>query len=151
MSPFIPQKLPLSTIDWQSLLEPLTAAHSAIARYDGRLESIVNPQVLLSPLMTKEAVLSSKIEGTVATLEEVLEYEADPETETEKYDDIQEILNYRKAMWEAESHLKSRPMSLNLIKQTHSILLDGVRGQNKARGHFRTIQNWIGKPNCTIE
>lgn len=143
--------LPISDINWSKLISKLSSAHSAIARYDGRLESIPNPNVLLSPLMTKEAVLSSKIEGTQATLEEVLEFEADPDTETERFADIEEILNYRKALWHAESALQARPMSLNLVKEMHSILLDGVRGRDKSRGEFRVIQNWIGKLGTPIE
>ena len=76
--PFVPEHLPLKNIDWGGLVGLIGKANRAIARYDGQLEGIPNPRVLLSPLMTQEAVLSSKIEGTVATLEEVLKYEVDP-------------------------------------------------------------------------
>lgn len=148
--PFTPQLLPLDEITWSSLVSLISEANSALARYDGHLEGIPNPRVLLSPLLTQEAVLSSKIEGTQATLEEVLEFEADPRP-TERYEDIEEILNYRKALSFAEEELKNRPLCLNLIRNMHGVLLDGVRGQNRGRGEFRRIQNWIGKPNTPIE
>jgi Fic family protein len=75
--PFEPRMLPLDNIDWQNLIGLIGEANAALARYDGLLESIPDAEVLLSPLLTQEAVLSSKIEGTQATLEEVLEFELD--------------------------------------------------------------------------
>ena len=143
--------LPLKTIDWSSLVKSISNANSAIARYDGRLEGIVNPRVLLSPLLTKEAVLSSRIEGTQATLQEVLQFEADPKAHTEKFHDIQEIMNYRQALDFAVDEMQKRPVSLNLVKKMHSILLDNVRGRHKARGYFRKEQNWIGQKGCAID
>jgi len=151
--PYKPQKLPLDSIDWGSLVDLIARANAALARYDGMLETMVNPTLLLSPLTTQEAVLSSRIEGTQATLEEVLEFEADPtrKIEPSKYADIQEIINYSKAMQHAVTLLKTKALCLNLIKELHAILLDSVRGANKARGEFRRIQNWIGPPGCSIE
>jgi len=151
MSPFIAQPLPLKKIAWPDLITSIVKANSAIARYDGQLQGIPNPSVLLSPLMTQEAVLSSKIEGTQATLEEVLKFEADPKKITEKYEDIEEIINYRKSLSFAEGYLQNRPVCLNLIRDMHRVLLNGVQGQNRGRGEFRRIQNWIGKPNTPIE
>jgi Fic family protein len=151
--PYKPMQLPLDCIDWESHVSLIAQANAALARYDGILEAMVNPALLLSPLTTQEAVLSSRIEGTQATLEEVLEFEADPKRkiEPDKYADIQEIINYRQAMQRAVELLEKRPISLNLIRELHSILLDSVRGANKARGEFRRIQNWIGPPDCSIE
>lgn len=153
MKPYVPQQLPLEGIDWTDHVSSIGDANAALARYDGLLSSIVNPSVLLSPLTTQEAVLSSRIEGTQATLEEVLEYEADP---TEKMDpakraDIQEIINYRMAMRHAVEEMEQRPLCLNLLRELHRILLDSVRGRNKAPGEFRRIQNYIGAPSCSIE
>ena len=127
---------------------------AAIARYDGVLAAMPNAGVLLSPLTTNEAVLSSRIEGTQATMGEVLEYEATGDTG--KYDenrkaDIAEILNYRQAMREAERQLQTLPLSLRVIRNIHAVLLSGVRGQNRSPGEFRKIPNWIGPPGCTIE
>ena len=148
---FLPQNLPLDSIDWVRFISLVGQANAEIARYDGILQGISNPGILLSPLTTREAVLSSKIEGTQASLEEVLEYEAAPSLEAEKYDDIQEIINYRKAMRFAVLWLNKKPITLNLIKEMHAILLDSVRGKDKDRGHFRTTQNYIGKAGDSIE
>jgi Fic family protein len=86
---------------------------------------------MLSPLTTQEAVLSSKIEGTQATVDEVLEQEAGLIKEGEKYKDIQEISNYRLALFQASEHLRDYPIRLGLIREIHKILLNSVRGQNK--------------------
>jgi Fic family protein len=151
--PYIPEKLPPAHIDWVSHVPSIAKANAALARYDGILETMVNPVLLLSPLTTQEAVLSSRIEGTQATLEEVLEFETDPTRKIEpaKHADIHEIINYRTAINKAVELLDKKPLCLNLILELHNILMDGVRGANKARGQFRRTQNWIGPAGCTIE
>jgi Fic family protein len=107
---------------------------------------------LLSPLTSQEAVLSSRIEGTQATLGDVLRCEAGEEPAgIEKRIDIQEILNYRSALREAERSLHAKPFTLNLLLRLHEILLNSVRGKNMARGQFRGIQNWIGAKGTPIE
>lgn len=153
MKPYVPDLLPLKNLDWMKFVELIGPSNSELARYDGIIQSMINPHVLLSPLMTNEAVLSSRIEGTQATLEEVLEFEASAkdEIDTEREKDIQEIINYRKSTFHAVDWLKEKPMTLNMIKEIHGILLDSVRGKNKGRGQFRTVQNWIGKPGASIE
>ncbi|NDB03692.1 MAG: Fic family protein, partial [Flavobacteriaceae bacterium] len=105
----------------------------------------------LSPLTTEEAVLSSKIEGTQATVDEVLEQEAGLIKEGEKAKDIQEIINYRDALRSGNHYLNERPITLSFVLELHKILLNSVRGQNKTPGEFRKDQNWIGKYGCTIE
>lgn len=147
----MPQSLPLESLDWVRFITLIGQANAELARYDGILQGIINPAVLLSPLTTNEAVISSKIEGTQASLEEVLKYEASPDVKTEKYDDITEIINYREAMRFAIQWMKEKPMTLNLFKQMHNILLDSVRGKDRGRGNFRTTQNYIGKPGSKIE
>lgn len=141
-----PEKLPLDDIKWEEYVSILAEANRNLAEYNGVLQGMVNPHILLSPLMKQEAVQSSKIEGTKADLEDVLEYEADPsdEIESEKEKDIQEIVNYRKAMGEAIDQMEDRPMNLNLIKGVHFVLLDSVRGKDKARGEFRREEVWLG-------
>jgi cell filamentation protein, protein adenylyltransferase len=152
MKPFVAERLPLTGIDWPSLVPLIGQANRALALYDGILYGVPNPEVLLSPLTTQEAVLSSRMEGTQATLGDVLKFEAGAEVaEESKRQDIQEIINYRRALQTAEEELKKRPFNLNLLLDLHSILLDSVRGRNKARGQFRTEQNWIGPPGSTIE
>jgi Fic family protein len=106
---------------------------------------------MLSPLTREEAVLSSKIEGTQATVDEVLEQEAGLLQEGEKYQDILEILNYRQALFSAREHLNDYPIRLSFIRELHRILMNSVRGQDKTPGEFRLEQNWIGKHGCTME
>lgn len=153
MRPYEPRSLPLDCIEWPAHVPLIGRANAALGRYDGMLQSIMNPAVLLSPLTNQEAVLSSRIEGTQASVEEVLEYEADPREPIEpgKRADIQEILNYRQAMRQAVESLKERPLCLSMVKELHATLLDSVRGRNKARGQFRRVQNFIGSPGCTVE
>lgn len=152
MRPFVPEKLPIAEVKWEPLIPLIAQANRSLAHYDGVLYGVPNPAVLLSPLTTQEAVLSSRIEGTQATLSEVLRHEAGEQVPDEsKRLDIQEIINYRRALRAAEDDLKTRPFRLNLLLELHSILLEGVRGRNKARGRFRTIQNWIGVPRSTID
>lgn len=152
MKPFSPPALPVTSIQWESLIPLIGQANRSLAYYSGILYGISNPDVLLSPMTTREAVLSSKIEGTQATLGEVLKYEAGEEpAEESRHRDIQEIINYRSAMKSAEHELKSRPFTLNLLKHLHAVLLESVRGRNKGRGYFRTLQNWIGRAGCPIE
>lgn len=151
MKPYLPNMLPVESLGWEKLIPLIGKANAALARYDGVLRGIINPAVLLTPLTTQEAVLSSKIEGTIATLEEVLEYEASPDDKTEKSVDIKEIINYRQAMRFAVEELEDHPISFNLIRKIHYGLMDSVRGRNKARGEFRQTQNWLGKPGATIK
>jgi len=138
-------------LDWGRLVSPLGKANRAIAHYDGVLRNVPNPAVLLSPLTANEAVLSSKIEGTQATLQEVLEFESGEETkEPELRADIFEIINYRKALHAARAFLEEKPLHLGTLLRAHDILLDSVRGHNKARGKFRTVQNWIGRQGTNL-
>jgi len=138
MKPCVPDSLPLDCLDVSKLIRRVGSANAAIARYDGLLQSVVNPSVMLSPLTQREAVLSSRIEGTQVTVDEVLEYEVGIEFNPEKTNDIQEVVNYR-------------PISLSLIKQMHAILLDSVRGSEKTPGQFRIEQYWIGSSDSTLE
>lgn len=157
--PYIPDTLPLKNIDWERHVTLIGKANAALARYDGILLGMVNPQVLLSPLTTREAVLSSRIEGTQASLEEVLQYEADvgdPEKNQVQHDspqvrDIHEIINYRKAMGTAVEKMAGRPFGINTIRELHRLLLTGVRGSYKDPGEIRRIQNYIASPGTPID
>ena len=147
-------RFPPDVLDWPQLLPLIGPANAAVARYEGVLHGIPNPNVLLSPLTTQEAVLSSRIEGTQATIGEVLEFEAagEPGDEsTAKKADIHEVLNYRAALAEASRLLEELPLSQRLIRLTHARLMQGVRGRNKDPGEYRRIPNWIGPEGCTIE
>ena len=147
-------EFPPQNIDWAQLVPLVGPANAAIARYDGLLTAIPNASVLLSPLTTKEAVLSSRIEGTQATMGEVLEYEAEPgekSVSSDKEADINEIINYRAAMREAENLLKTLPLCNRILNSAHRVLLSGVRGHGKSPGEYRKTPNWIGPKGCTIE
>lgn len=146
-----PTLLPITNFKWETFVHLIGKANAEIGRFDGLLKKIPNPSVLLSPLTTNEAVLSSRIEGTQATLKEVLEFEANPQKETKKYDDIQEVINYRKALKEAVDEMEKFSLSTRVIKKAHEILLQGVRGENQDRGNFRRQQVFIGKPGSDIE
>jgi Fic family protein len=147
---YTPKNLPIQDIQWESFVHLIGKANAEIGRFDALLQNIPNPSVLLSPLTTNEAVLSSRIEGTQATLKEVLEFEANPQKETKKYEDIQEVINYRKALKEAIDEMEKFSLSMRVIKKAHEILLQGVRGENKDRGNFRRQQVFIGKPGVNI-
>jgi len=151
MQPYQPQKLPLKSIEWEKLVDLMGMANRYVARYDGLLQSVINPDVLLAPLRTQEAVLSSKIEGTQATLEEVLGFEAEEIGDDHLKGDIYEVLNYRIALKEGRDTIKERPLSINTIKEMHAILMRGVRGDSKDPGNFRRIQNYIGSPGSDIK
>jgi Fic family protein len=133
---------PPAHIDWPRLISLIGPANAAVARYAGLLEGIPSPDVMISPLLTQEAVLSTRIEGTQATMGEVLELEAQGELfeeNTEKKKDIREILNYRAALNEAVRLLDTLPLSQRLLCETHRALMQGVRGRNKAPGEYRRI------------
>src|SRR5690554_3734537 len=151
MQPYVPNTLPLTDLDYRLLLPLVGQANAALARYDGLLQGIPNPAVMLSPLTTQEAVLSSKIEGTQATVDEVLEQEAGLIKEGEKYKDILEISNYRQALYSAREYLQDYPIRLSFVRELHRILLNSVRGQDKTPGEFRKDQSWIGRYGCTME
>lgn len=151
MKPYEPNTLSLEDLDYRRLFALVGDANAELARYDGLLQGIVNPSIMLSPLTNEEAVISSKIEGTQATIDEVLEQEAGILKEGEKRKDIQEIINYREALRTSHNYLENRPITLSFVRGLHKILLNSVRGQDKTPGEFRKDQNWIGKYGCTIE
>nr|VFJ97680.1 MAG: Fic/DOC family N-terminal [Candidatus Kentron sp. LFY] len=144
---------PPNRLSWEKSIPLIGPANAAIARYEGISHGIPNANVLLSPLTAQEAVLSSRIEGTQATLGEVLEFEIDNgrnNGDSLKRSDIREILNYRAALQETKNRLSKLPLSQRLFKDAHKTLMQGVRGRNKSPGEYRKISNWIGPPGCTI-
>ena len=145
---------PPKNLQWEQLIPLLGKAHAVIARYDSILEVITNKEILLSPLGTQEAVLSNKIEGTQVTMGEVLQFEAQGENKElseSKKQDISEIINYRMAMESATIGMKKLPICNRIILKAHKELMKGVRGQNKAPGQYRKVDNWIGAKGCTKE
>ena len=149
-------QFPPQILDWQRLLPMIGPAHAAVAGYEGMLKGLPNANVLLSPLASQEAVLSSRIEGTQTTLTELLTFEAEgnlSDESTPAKADIREVRNYRLALYAAIDMLKDIPLSQRLIRQAHEVLMQGVRGHNKALGQYRRLPDtcWIGPPGSTIE
>lgn len=146
-------QFPPRDIKWEGLVPLIGKANAALARYDGLVAAVPNAALLLSPLMTQEAVLSSKIEGTTVTMGEVLEIEAgaaDNFSQTFR-DDVEEINNYRAALSYAAKAVAERLLTPHLLREAHAMLMRGVRGENKDPGAFRTQQNWIGTRGCSID
>lgn len=144
---------PPQNLDWQKLIPEMGSAMAAIARYDSSLFFVPNPSLLLSPVSMQEAVLSSRIEGIQTTICEVLEFEArkkEPAVLDFNVCDIQEVLNYRKALGRAEEMMKELPLCQRIICEAHEILMQGVRGHGKTPGKLRQVANWIGRPGSTI-
>ena len=137
---------PPTKLDWDALIPLIGPTAAAVARYDGVLAAIPNPTLLLSPLTSQEAVLSSSIEGTHATMGEVLSLEAgaDELLPQERRSDIGEVFNYRRAMNEAQRLLRDLPLSQRVVCAAHRVLMEGVRGGDKAPGEYRRIPVWIG-------
>jgi Fic family protein len=127
----------------------LSDADWALGRLDGIATVLPNPDLFVSMYVRQEAVLSSQIEGTQSTLEDVLQFEIDSKGQ-DFPKDIQEVVNYVAAMNYGLDRLKTLPLSLRLIREIHAKLLTGVRGSNRTPGEFRTSQNWIGPNGCTL-
>lgn len=149
---FIPEQMthkPSIKFD-EELLNLLSQADRAIARLDGIVTVLPNPEIFIAMYVKKEAVLSSQIEGTQASLEGVLEFEANL-LPKDNIEDIKEVVNYVNAMNYGIERIKTLPMSLRLIKEIHKILLlEKTRGSTKNPGEFRTVQNWIGPSGASL-
>ena len=133
-----------------STYELLSQADRALGRLDGASEILPNPDLMVAMYSRKEALLSSQIEGTQASLVDVLEYEA-ADHERPPRADVQEVLNHQRAMAYGLERLNHVPISNRLLKEIHAVLLRGVRGQDRRPGEFRRGPNWVGPPGCTIE
>jgi len=144
---FVPNPLP-PKLDWSDALVSLTSkADLALGTLSGLGETLPNPHLLIYPFVRKEAVLSSRIEGTQSSLSDLLLFEA---TKAEKQRDVREVQNYVHAMEHGLKRLDDLPLSLRLIRELHAILMEGVRGERATPGEFRQSQNWIGPPGCTL-
>ncbi len=122
-------------------------AERALGELKGTTQRLVNPYLIGRPLLRREALLSSKIEGTITTPEQLVLVEATEGTaeQSESDRDTQEVFNYMKAMYHGLSRLTDLPVSLRLIREVHEVLLSGVRGEGERPGEFRSTQNWIGR------
>jgi len=146
---FIPAPLP-PEIDWtSSLLRCLSEADRLVGRLAGEGRSLPNPHLLIRPFVRREAVLSSRIEGTQATLGELLAAEAGAAVERSP-DDLREVANYVVALEHGINRLAKLPLSLRLVRELHAKLMKGVRGDVAMPGQFRRTLNWIGPAGCTL-
>jgi len=146
---FVPAPLP-PVLEWTPrLIGVLSDADRLIGRLAGEGGRLPNPHILMRPFVRREAVLSSKIEGTQATLGELLAAEAGAAVERSP-EDLREVGNYVAALEHGISLLQELPLCVRLVRELHTKLMEGVRGQNATPGIFRTTQNWIGKPGSTL-
>ncbi len=125
-------------------------ASTALGRLDGVIGILPNPDLFVAMYVRQEAVLSSQIEGTQASLTDVLQFEAGGEGEDGRVKDVAEVVNYVRAMNNGLTRLATLPLSLRLMKEIHVELMQGVRGQNREPGEFRRTQNWIGPAGCSL-
>ena len=149
---FVPAKLPPDPaiqLD-DELQQLLSDADRKLGRLDGITQILPNPDLFVAMYVTKEAVLSSQIEGTQASLADVLNDPIAQQDTDYSPDGIREVVNYVDALKWGLERLKELPLSLRLIREIHALLLNNVRGSNKNPGEFRTSQNWIGPPGCTL-
>ena len=133
------------------MINDLTQAERSITRLEEVGEAFPVPHVLVRPFVQKEAVLSSQIEGTQTTFQNLLHYEARQLTFLAEAPDAHEVQNYVKALDYGIERIHALPMSIRLIKEIHAILLKGVRGELSTPGEIRRSQNWIGRPGATLE
>jgi len=146
---FLPNPLPPQlTLSWD-LVSQLSEADRALSELAGTTRTLPNPHLLIGPFIRREAVLSSRIEGTQASLTDLLFFEASG-TVDPKAPDAREVANYVKAMEYGLARLKKFPLSLRFIREVHEYLMDGVRGDHLTPGEFRRSQNWIGPDGCTL-
>lgn len=148
---YIPYPLP-PDIGWSvELVTALSKADRVLGELSGLATMLPNPNLLIHPLMRREAVLSSRIEGTRASIGDLYAFEAVQLTLFEFPEDVKEVQNYVLALQYGLERLSSLPVSLRLMRELHARLLQGVRGEQWTPGEFRRSQNWIGAPGSTIQ
>ncbi len=150
---FVPDPLPPKLAYGPQLVQALSEADRALGELAGLGRTLPNPYLLTRPFLRREAVLSSRIEGTQASLVDLYAFEVEPPLfgETERRDDVQEVQNYVRALEHSMERLGSLPISQRLLREMHAVLMEGVWGAQRDPGEFRRIQNWIGPPGAEVE
>ena len=148
---FLPAVLPPALTFSPSLVAALSDADRALGELKGLGGTLVNPHLLIRPLARREAVLSSRIEGTRASLDDLLAYEATQLSFLETGSDVREVHNYVRALEYGLERIHTLPISQRLIREMHAKLMEGVRGDVWTPGEFRRSQNWIGPAGSTLE
>jgi Fic family protein len=148
---FVPNPLPPipEIVMDQEMWNLLSQADRALGRLDGATDALPSPDLFVFMYVRKEAVLSSQIEGTQASLIDVLEFESQA-LEPDNPQDVAEVVNYISAINYGLERLKELPVSLRLIREIHQKLMEGVRGAERNPGEFRRSQNWIGAGGCSL-
>ncbi len=146
---FVPAQLPREIQPSMQLMQSLEEAVSAVANLAGVGETIQNPHLLIGPFVRREAVLSSRIEGTQASISDLFRYEASGRSRPGG--DVQEVANYVQALNRGLELLEGLPISLRLINQLHEVLMRGVRGEEMRPGELRDEQVWIGPQGTPID
>lgn len=144
---FKPTPLPPELELNSHIISKLVEANQELAKLDTAAKYIPNTNLFISMYVRKEALISSQIEGTQCTLDDVL----DPEVDANSNLDVADVINYVQATNYAIERLKSLPLCCRLLREIHKELMNGVRGQEKNPGEFRTSQNWIGPANCSLK
>lgn len=146
---FVPHPLPpeMTTFDMDTV-RLLAEAQHVVGELAGAGRTLPNPDLLIGPFIRREAVLSSRIEGTVASVEQLALFEARPDERPENRD-AREVANYVVALRHGLNMLDSLPVSLRVVREMHRLLMRGVRGQDRRPGEFRDTQNWIGRSSVT--
>jgi Fic family protein len=147
---FVPAPLPPALSYDPALVVALSRADTALSELSGVGRSLPNPHLLIAPYVRREAVLSSRIEGTRASLSDVLIEEIAPGS-PHAPQDVLEVRNYVIALEYGVQRLRNLPLSLRLVRELHERLMKGVRGEHATPGEFRRSQNWIGPPDSTVE
>ena len=148
---FIPNPLP-PQLAWSGALVTLhSEAERELARLALAGRDFPHPHILMRPFIRNEAVISSRIEGTQATLDDLYSYEAEQMSFLEPTSDAREVYNYVRALDHGLERVDTLPISLRLIRELHAKLMDGIRGEVMTPGEFRRSQNWIGPAGCTLE
>ncbi|MHB0974521.1 MAG: Fic family protein [Thiobacillus sp.] len=146
---FVPNPLPPPINFDMPLALALSKADSALSELSGLGGQLPNPHLLISPYIKREAVLSSRIEGTKASLSDLLIDEIEDGQARAPSDDVKEVRNYVRALEFGVQRLQTLPLSLRLIREIHAELMEGVRGEKATPGEFRRSQNWIGPAGST--
>ena len=144
---FKPSALPPKLNIDNDMLKKLVEANRDLIRLDTAVKLIPGSELFISMYVRKEALISSQIEGTQCTLDDVL----DPKLDTNANLDVADVVNYVKACSYAIERLEKLPLCKRLFREIHGQLLSGVRGQEKNPGEFRRSQNWIGAANCSLK
>jgi len=139
---FIPNPLPPNIEFDEELVLILSRAEEKLGKLSGICLTLPSPNLLIIPYLRKEAIMSTRIEGTRISMQEVLLSEA--KEREEKTKDAQEVVNYINTVNYALTKIEKSPINVELIKEMHKVLMEGVRGDEKAPGEFREVQNWIG-------